>query len=32
MKTTIRCAEDTIKKNREDCVFLGGDFNRGIEE
>jgi hypothetical protein len=35
MKTTIRCAEDTIKENREDCVLLERGLqqgNRGIEE
>jgi hypothetical protein len=32
MKTTIRGAKDTIRRNKEDCMLLGGDFNGRIRE
>jgi hypothetical protein len=32
IKTTRRRVEDAMKENREDCILLGGDFNRRIGE
>jgi hypothetical protein len=32
MKITRRGVEDTIKKNREECMLMGGDFNGRIGE
>jgi hypothetical protein len=32
MKTTRRRVVDAMKENREDCIFLGGDFNWRIGE
>ncbi|KAJ3634805.1 hypothetical protein MTP99_007750 [Tenebrio molitor] len=32
MRTTTRRVENTVKKDREECILVGGDFNGGIVE
>jgi hypothetical protein len=32
MKLTRRRVEDAMEENRENCIFLGGDFNGRIGE
>jgi hypothetical protein len=32
MRTTTRRVENTVKKGREECILVGGDFNGRIVE